>query len=812
MNAFLLLAFFVPSLAWAELRTVRGLTESPPVALGWILPILGCVLVARYNPTRFVLSRFEALAGAAGSLLIATLAPAPGFETGIIAASAFLASAFAPRVAGAAFGAAALLTASLVFSWSPIVLAYIDPARILAAPLAMGLRLLGLDAVATDRGVALAVETIRPLEVGAAIGHLGLREILSLASAAAVLSLAFEPTGRRLRAFAIATGILVVAAIVRWVGFVVWMLAGNGPSILVDPMMRSALLGLPVSLGFAALRFNAQNRENLQPATLRVGPVFAIAVTLMISAMFAEGPVVRAKGRIAVAEAHSRWERLDLPFDRTTFGTRAVYNYSEWMRGLERRFGKVDRLSSRITDRVLEGCSVLLLKTPTEPLLVQEVDAIDRWVRAGGGLYLVGDHTDVFGMGTILNSVGRRFGIEFNFDAVFESHVEGGQVTDPKTFAPHPVVRAMKPMHWMTSCSLSLSPPARAILWAVDGYSDDPDYGSYTFFGDNRLSPVESYGGCIQVAEARPGNGRVLAFTDSTTFSNFSICLPGVQDLALEGVNWLNCRELFPAWRWLALAAGAGLLAWCLRPALAAGGRAIPWLAAGLGLGFGVSEWSVRAAIPAPGVEVTSRDAVFDTTISAGRLPIWHESHAGTPDDFWSMFLAFQRSGEWMRVAMDGDDPLSGSSSIFVWPKAPVDAAFTARMKDYVEKGGRVFIFDDRIAGGSAANSLLQQFGLEMEPRPHGRELSTRKFAASAGSLRLGLSAAVLGGEPLVVDTSGEPIAASVSYGRGSVVAVGIAEDFAVAGLGTPYEVRSERSFDLYQLLYFVMDSSRTIH
>jgi uncharacterized membrane protein len=56
-------------------------------------------------------------------------------------------------------------------------------------------------------------------------------------------------------------------------------------------------------------------------------------------------------------------------------------------------------------DQLLSTYDVLVLKTPEEAIPDEEVAAIDRFVHRGGGLLLVGDHTNLLGMGTHLNSL-----------------------------------------------------------------------------------------------------------------------------------------------------------------------------------------------------------------------------------------------------------------------------------------------------------------------------------------------------------------------------------------------------------------------
>lgn len=61
---------------------------------------------------------------------------------------------------------------------------------------------------------------------------------------------------------------------------------------------------------------------------------------------------------------------------------------------------------------------VLVFKTPTEPFTDEEVSTIERFVDQGGGLFLIGDHTNLFGMSTYLNKVAAPFRLAFRSDDV----------------------------------------------------------------------------------------------------------------------------------------------------------------------------------------------------------------------------------------------------------------------------------------------------------------------------------------------------------------------------------------------------------
>ena len=75
--------------------------------------------------------------------------------------------------------------------------------------------------------------------------------------------------------------------------------------------------------------------------------------------------------------------------------------------------------SESIDDESLSQCDVLVIKTPTEPFGSDEAAAIARFVGRGGGLLMIGDHTNCDRWSTHLNGVARPFGFQFRYDILF---------------------------------------------------------------------------------------------------------------------------------------------------------------------------------------------------------------------------------------------------------------------------------------------------------------------------------------------------------------------------------------------------------
>lgn len=803
----------LPVFLFADLRTIDGLPRSMPHAVV-VLPLLvafGAFTLRRHAAT---IHRAAAWWAAIGALALSACVPPHVAELARVSALAFALAGVFVVASAAAWCAFALLAAGVVHWLLPLVLASVDPAPLAGPILAFALRALGVDAVATASGIAVGPHGDGALAFATSWSQLGVPELLAWWVGAAVLAWACEAHSTRGRELIWLSAAAGTAAVVRFAAFVVGVLQGAPLLIFADPTWQAILLAVPLGLVLwvrGSPRAMVVRDLAVVPGFTRRFSAACVGLAMLGLAYFAPGRQHADSVRVAIDDFHSRWERTDLPLDRAIFGTRAVYNYAEWVRGLSELYGEVDSIREPITSERLADIDVLILKTPTEPPTVGEVEAITRFVHDGGGLFAVGDHTDIFAMNTILSACTRRFGIEFRADAVFEHEYVGGQVIDSRSFPPHPVASAMRPMHWMTSCSLDLDWPARPIVWTRSGYADAPDYGKYTFFGNDSLDPGEPLAPFIQVATAEYGAGRVLAFGDSTTLSNFSIFFPGIRELAFGGVEWLATRETFPLWRACAVVMGLLLLAFGARRSA---GHPFLWPAASVcaaAVSLGVAHWNTQQSCTSWQRTLAPRETVFDCTVTAGRLPLWHEAH-GLADEFWNLFLAFQRSGDVMRASLGDEDPFTGRRAILIWPCEPIDNEFVKRAVAFVERGGELYIFDDRV-DDYATRRLLEPFGLSIEPLdPHAESLDLAAEFLGDGRAMMDFgehAAQVRGGDPLFWSSTGAPLAAVQEHGLGRVIVCGLAECFSDAALGQPTDVPDASAFARVQLLYSIIDAAR---
>lgn len=494
-------------------------------------------------------------------------------------------------------------------------------------------------------------------------------------------------------------------------------------------------------------------------------------------------------GRIMVVERHSTWEPTTRPYDTTHFGEDSSYTYAAIYDYCSRYF-EMSRLleSDAIDDATLARCDVLFIKTPTAPYSADEIAAIERFVARGGGLLLIGEHTDVFKSSSFLNEIARGFGFKFRLDLLFCVGNPYVQSYEPPR-VPHPIVQHLPPMTFAVSCSIDPgSSLGRAAVRSTGLWNLPPEYHTENFFPEAEYRPEMRYGAFIQLWTMRYGAGRVAAWTDSTIFSNFSAFEPGKTELMLGMLDWLNRRSLLDrAAAWWGVVGLLGVLA---AAALASGLRVANRHAlggvlvaaagvAGITAGSAAVAAFHRHSMPTlepvrPMVRVVLDRTVSDVPLSRGGFTQENGLGYGLFEQ-WIPRLGYFTSRRSGKAAFDGD------VLIILCPQKSVSDDYRNALVEFVSKGGKLMVLDSPEVAGSTANNLLWPFGLGVN---HAASRQG-KLALKDGWPGIAVQAVceVVGGEPFMwVDEL--PVASRVAFGQGRVMAVGFASVMNDSGLG----------------------------
>ncbi len=607
------------------------------------------------------------------------------------------------------------------------------------------------------------------------------------------------------------------------------------------------LLGVPVLLAWrlvplkprAADAAPANAAAPLPPTWRR--RVAAVLLVLAGVASFGVGifwdPVgSRKESRVVIEEYHpegdKQWERTDKPFDTTWYGHLSGYNYYciyDYMT----RFYDVARRTERLNEAALENCDVLIVKVPTRSYTNQEIEAIERFVERGGGLMLVGEHTNVFNSGTYLNSIARRFGFTFRYDCLFAVDKVFEQRFEPP-LVPHPIVQHLPWMDFATSCSIAPEQSSgRAAMRSVGLKNLMADYHASNYYPKPDDSPEMRYGAFVQLWAMRHGRGRIAAFSDSTIFSNFCVFEPGKKELWMGMVEWLNHQAPGIDPRRPLTIAGAVLVLLGLVVARRWAGSRLVLLAAGT-LGWTLAAIGVRfcglSAMPYPEPLHPYVQVHIDRTVcTATRLPRNGFLSVDRTDygifDRWILRLGYFTARRTYPEVLERQPTLI----VFLEPNEPISREYRARLARFVEDGGKILVVDsppsarrryesplrasledaDDDSGGAdtdesasaqgpTTNELIEPFGMSVD---HATVVGGPQslLVSSEGWPAVPIHAAVVvrGGRPFAW-VGDKPVGASISVGNrgGSVTVIGFGARFREDQMGGSGDIEPDKSAD----------------
>ena len=520
-------------------------------------------------------------------------------------------------------------------------------------------------------------------------------------------------------------------------------------------------------------------------------PVAAAALIGAAVAVFVVGagwePTgARKAGRVAVEEGHSKWEPTTRAMDTEWYGHDSGYNYA-CMYDYLTRFYEMSRLEKPVDDAVLKDLDVLVIKTPTLMYKDEEIQAIERWVKQGGGLVLIGEHTDVFHTGESASAITRRFGFEFRYDCLFgiDSFFEQ-RVEQP--LLPHPVIQHMPPLDFAVSCSIDPgASPGRAVMRSLGLKNAMADYHASNFYPQAEDRPDMRYGAWVQLWATRSGQGRVVAFSDSTQFSNFSMFEPGKPELALGMIEWANYTDGVGnprPWLWpaaLALAAG-GFLVGRRRPAAWAVLLAVGMLAHA-GTAVAVRAYQRQALPMTKNVRPLTLVAV-DRTLCDVVLP--KGGFIGGREDGFGIFERWILRLGYFTERASGKDVARSKIVVVINPSRDVPREYVETLVEYVKGGGNLLVLDSQKNMKSTANSLLWPFAVSVN---HGTNLAG-PVAGPAGwsAIRADFACEVTGGKPWA-QIQGKAVATTAKFGKGSVTVLGLSHRFCDVQMGVTGDI-----------------------
>ncbi len=527
--------------------------------------------------------------------------------------------------------------------------------------------------------------------------------------------------------------------------------------------------------------------------------LFGLALFFITGYFGFHDPGISKQGRLLIDEAHSDWEKTTKKYDTLWYGQDSGYNYYcladflGYYYKLERNFGK-------ITPELLANYDILILKIPTRSYTQEEISAIVEFVRCGGGLYLIGEHTNVFGSSAYLNSIARKFGFYFRYDCLFDIEKKFEQLYRPPKILPHPILANMPCFLFATSCSVEPDNCfSRDIILSTGLKSLNIDYSSSNFYPQVNDNPKMNFGAFIQTMGIRYGQGRVVAFTDSTSFSNFCAFIPGKPELLLGIMNWLNKKNSLWWLNYLFLILGVTLFVVGLLSFRGKGGGLILVTTVIFMFASGMLFWTLinKWNYPLPRPHTKPVEICFEARHSDLKLPI--EGFVKNEEVSFEIFYQWVlRLGYFPKV---GDVREKPAVVVIINPKKKWTLKDIAQVKKYLTSGGNILLLDSPSNASSTANSLLSAFGVEIA---HQQKINSNHLYAQPfnGYYPLEVSASpIKGGSPIFFSTTQEPIGVRVKEGKGRLVVLSFSDRFANTRMGVvESNIPNEELWQVYQL------------
>jgi len=607
-------------------------------------------------------------------------------------------------------------------------------------------------------------------------------------------------------------------------------------SIFWDPLM-TLLSFLPFALLLMKLlTFTGLPGRRLQIPALSLHKkhfaalllVFLLGFSLTGAFLF-QDPDSMKQGRVLIDEYHSQWEDTRRPLDTDWYGLLSTYNYYSWAQWLQHHYSVQINSDSLLTESLLGTCDVLILKCPTESYTASEIDSITAFVEKGGGLYLIGDHTNVFGMNTFLNQLAEQFGIRYRTDATYELGTGNLSVYETDPLFSHPVMRHVTQFEFMTSCTLeptSVSASLRMenIIIGNRLISEPGTYATENFFRESLSSPDAEFGYLLQAAAIKHGAGRVVAFTDSTVFSSFCVFTDGYPPFTLGVIDYLNRTNSAPNQNLILF-----VLSFLLLVSLFILLRSVPksiilWMVlfAGL-LAFCIAaplcSYHTDLSYPLHMPQTDHTQVCFEQQHSSMNVSLKPTSSLGTdPSNFGTFYVWTQRLGLIPSLEPTLLEATKNGEIVVIFN--PI-VAFTEQdiqlLTTFLERGGRLLVLDSIRNPCSTANEVLGNYGVWITTTTRDSPLlqnMSQNDSDNDSQMPVGTITTpyltITGGTPLLTNTDSD-VAASLSEfentttGKlGRLLVVVDSYTFCDAIMGNTFTEPTERQRLIYDSEFFL--------
>lgn len=233
------------------------------------------------------------------------------------------------------------------------------------------------------------------------------------------------------------------------------------------------------------------------------------------------------------------------------------------------------------TPAALQDVSLIvinLVSADRPGFLLSEIQALNDYLKNGGGIIVITDHTNCYFHNTVLQPWFHELGIQLTNHSACDvppyTLAEGPAWISIEAFAQHPVTDSLQHVAFQTGGSVD---PALAIAWtSSQGWGDDGQMNpfgegkSLGFFGDFSFSPGEQPGPIGVIAAKEIGQGRIVIVGDQNCVGGMFLNYADNRRLWLQAALWAGHQSDKPAQSDMLLQGLNGekerTLLWCYEP------------------------------------------------------------------------------------------------------------------------------------------------------------------------------------------------------------------------------------------------------
>jgi len=518
------------------------------------------------------------------------------------------------------------------------------------------------------------------------------------------------------------------------------------------------------------------------------------------------------QGKVLLDETHSEWEKSTKKMDTEWYGNESGYNFY-WMAEFINHYFPLTRNFDKITPALLSQYDILILKNATSAYSLAEIDAIEDFVKRGGGLYLMSEHTNVFGNSTYLNPIAEKFGFSFRYDVLFDIEKKFEQLYYPPRVLPHPVVQYLPYFCFKVSCSIQpLSSRCEPIILSRGLKALDIYYPSGNFYPQVKDQTDMPFGAFLQMVGVKVRKGRVIGFTDSTSYSNFEAFIAGKPELLLGALDWLNRANRWDWLRFLFLILATICVCLGLRT-LKKEKQAAPFYLSLLILGtfclsiaLMIGQSFAHLSYPFPTPRTPYTKVIFEQEHGNYELPLkgFTKDHQKSYEVFYQWVL---RVGYYPFTGKTLMEDLREAPSILIIinPHQEFHPDELTKIKAYLEQGGKILLMDSPLNEQSTANELLVPLGMNIKrdkeitlPVPYHLSWMTRHGQSSAFPIE--------GGNGLLQSVEGLPIISTATMGKGMIAIMTFSQLFTNPPMGGSYRIEpNQQQRQIYELQFDIL-------